>query len=142
VLERESYKNMELSIARTFACTKRSELLPDQLVMIAYVENRKNIRMHTGRIEKVWRYPTHYEAKVAFMPKNEVCFETLYLTDFNNWESPNAWSIVKSSSETARPHQRWGVMVYMFFFLVVIAVMVGLVWKHDVIIDFINFVVL
>lgn len=118
---------MDISVARVFASTRRTELLPEQMVMVAYVENRKDIRMHTGRVEKVWKYPTHYEARVAFMPKNEVCFETLYLTDFNNWESPNAWSIVKSPTPTPTPPpaNKWWTLFGMI--VLILAILVG-VW--------------
>ena len=130
---------MDISSAKPFASDKLpTQLSVDQMIMIAYVQQKKTVVMHTGRIEKVWKYPTHYEVKVAFMPRNETCFETLYFQDFNNWESPNAWSVIKSP--VIPQQRRWECSWLLSFILCIGLAIVTVALMHgEIFIDYVRY---
>jgi hypothetical protein len=133
---------MNITSAKLFADVKLpSKLSVDQMVMIAYVQDKKNIVMHTGRIEQVWKYPMHYEVKVVFMPDNEISYETLYLQDFNNWESPNAWSTVRSPAVLPPKNWRYEAWLVMCIFLIGIVITAVLMRIEiiDYVIDYVRF---
>ena len=126
---------MDTSTAKLFASTTLpTKLQIDHMVMISYVERKKDIVVYTGRIENVWKYPLHWEVKVAFMPNNEIAYATLYPQDFNNWESPNAWSTVRSPVAVPK-NWRYEWLVMCIF---LIGIVIASVLMHTEIIDYVS----
>jgi hypothetical protein len=132
---------MNIPTAKLFADAKLpTTLAVDQMVMISYVERKKDLVVYTGCIEKVWKYPQHYEVKVAFLPNNDIAYETLYLQDFNNWDSPNAWSIMRSPLEA--PKNDWMFIGWLGFYIILIGIVIAAVLMHADVIDYVRFEVI